>query len=100
MEPALSRLSAALVEMQSLAASAQQAQALAADVGRQQTLLQQKIEQLQKEVLLGTAPQVWRWQAVTICCCRRENLTLIAGQQLDMGAQKDFTLAAGKQLSL
>ena len=46
MEPALARLSAALVEMESLAASARQAQALAADVGRQQTLLKQKIGQL------------------------------------------------------
>ncbi|MCM7721279.1 type VI secretion system Vgr family protein, partial [Enterobacter hormaechei] len=41
MEPALARLSAALVEMKSLAACAQQAQALAADVGRQQKLLKQ-----------------------------------------------------------
>ncbi|MDD9644350.1 DUF2345 domain-containing protein, partial [Klebsiella michiganensis] len=101
MEPALSRLSAALVEMQSLAASAQQAQALAADVGRQQTLLQQKIDQLQKEVLLGTAPQgVALASGDDMLLSAQENLTLIAGQQLDMGAQKDFTLAAGKQLSL
>ncbi|STT08060.1 VgrG protein [Klebsiella michiganensis] len=101
MEPAMSRLSAALVEMQSLAASAQQAQALAADVGRQQTLLQQKIEQLQKEVLLGTAPQgVALASGDDMLLSAQENLTLIAGQQLDMGAQKDFTLAAGKQLSL
>ncbi|WP_180256454.1 type VI secretion system Vgr family protein, partial [Enterobacter hormaechei] len=49
MEPALARLSAALVEMESLAACAQQAQALAADVGRQQKLLKQKIEQLHEE---------------------------------------------------
>ena len=101
MEPAMSRLSAALVEMQSLAASAQQAQALAADVGRQQTLLQQKIEQLQKEVLLGTAPQgVALASGDDMLLSAQENLTLIAGQQLDMGAQKDFTVAAGKQLSL
>ncbi|MDU4423443.1 MAG: type VI secretion system tip protein VgrG, partial [Raoultella sp.] len=39
MGAALARLSAALVEMESLAASAQQAQALAADVSRQQKLL-------------------------------------------------------------
>ncbi|EOA1826211.1 type VI secretion system tip protein VgrG, partial [Raoultella planticola] len=45
MGAALARLSAALVEMESLAASAQQAQALAADVSRQQKLLRQKIEQ-------------------------------------------------------
>ncbi|MBN4832542.1 type VI secretion system Vgr family protein [Enterobacter hormaechei] len=101
MEPALSRLSAALVEMQSLAASAQQAQALAADVGRQQTLLQQKIEQLQKEVLLGTAPQgVALASGDDMLLSSRENLTLVAGKQLDIGAQKDFTLAAGKQISL
>lgn len=101
MEPALSRLSAALVEMQSLAASAQQAQALAADVGRQQKLLQQKIEQLQKEVLLGTAPQgVALASGDDMLLSAQKNLTLAAGQQLDVGAQKDFTLAAGKQLSL
>lgn len=57
MEPALARLSAALVEMESLAACAQQAQALAADVGRQQKLLKQKIEQLHEEVILGSAPK-------------------------------------------
>ncbi|AVL82846.1 type VI secretion system tip protein VgrG [Klebsiella oxytoca] len=101
MEPALSRLSAALVEMQSLAASAQQAQALAADVGRQQKLLQQKIEQIQKEILLATAPQgVALASGDDMLLSAQENLTLIAGKQLDLGAQKDFTLAAGKQISL
>ncbi|WP_257328880.1 type VI secretion system tip protein VgrG, partial [Raoultella planticola] len=57
MGAALARLSAALVEMESLAASAQQAQALAADVSRQQKLLRQKIEQLHEEVILGSAPK-------------------------------------------
>lgn len=101
MEPVLSRLSAALVEMQSLAASAQQAQALAADVGRQQTLLQKKIDQLQQAVLLGTAPQgVALASGDDMLLAAQENLTLVAGKQLDIGAQKDFTLAAGKQISL
>ena len=101
MQPVLSRLSAALVEMQSLSACAQQAQALAADVGRQQTLLQQKIEQLQQEVLLGTAPKgVALASGDDMLLSAQENLTLVAGKQLDVGAQKDFTLAAGKQLSL
>lgn len=101
MESALSRLSAALVEMQSLAASAQQAQALAADVGRQQKLLQQKIEQLQKEVLLGTAPQgVALASGDDMLLSAQANLTLVSGKQLDVGAQKDFTLAAGKKISL
>ncbi|WP_312416565.1 type VI secretion system tip protein VgrG [Pseudescherichia sp.] len=101
MEPVLSRLSAALVEMQSLTASAQQAQALAADVGRQQTLLQQKIEKLQQQVLLGTAPKgVALASGEDMLLSAQENLTLVAGKQLDMGAQKDFTLAAGKQIGL
>lgn len=101
MEPVQSRLSAALMEMQSLAASAQQAQALAADVGRQQMLLQQKLDRLQQAVLLGTAPQgVALASGEDMLLSAQENLTLVAGKQLDIGAQKDFTLAAGKQIGL
>ncbi|SFN14924.1 type VI secretion system secreted protein VgrG [Candidatus Pantoea varia] len=101
MQPTLARLSAALVEMQSLAASAQQAQALAADVGRQQALLQKKIEQLKGEILLGSAPQgVVLVSGEDMQLSAQDNLTLTAGKQLDVGAQKDFTLAAGEQLSL
>ncbi|WP_313572803.1 type VI secretion system tip protein VgrG [Pseudescherichia sp.] len=101
MEPALSRLSAALVEMQSLAASAQEAQALAADVGRQQRLLQKKIDRLQQAVLLGTAPHgVALASGEDMLLSAQENMTLVAGKQLDIGVQKDFTLAAGKQISL
>ena len=101
MQPALSRLSAALVEMESLAASAQQAQALAADVGRQQKLLKQKIEQLQQEVIVGSAPKGMALvSGEDMQLSASDNLTLTAGRQLDVGAQKDFTLAAGKQLSL
>lgn len=101
MEPALARLSAALVEMESLAVSAQQAQALAADVGRQQKLLKQKIEQLHEEVILGSAPKGMALvSGEDLQVSASDNLTLTAGKQLDVGAQKDFTLAAGKQLSL
>jgi len=101
MGAALARLSAALVEMESLAASAQQAQALAADVSRQQKLLRQKIEQLHEEVILGSAPKgVALVSGEDMQLSARDNLTLTAGKQLDIGAQKDFTLAAGKQLSL
>ncbi|WAH53096.1 type VI secretion system tip protein VgrG [Pseudescherichia vulneris] len=101
MEPVQSRLSAALVEMQSLAASAQQAQALAADVGRQQMLLQHKLDRLQQAVLLCTAPQgVALASGEDMLLSAQENLTLVAGKQLDIGAQKDFTLAAGKQIGL
>ncbi|OUK71285.1 type IV secretion protein Rhs [Enterobacter hormaechei] len=101
MEPALARLSAALVEMESLAACAQQAQALAADAGRQQKLLKQKIEQLHEEVILGSAPKGMALvSGEDMQLSASDNMTLTAGKQLDVGAQKDFTLAAGKQLSL
>jgi type VI secretion system secreted protein VgrG len=99
MQPVLSRLSAALTEMQSLAASAQQAQA--ADVARQQALLQKKIEGMQQEVLLGSAPQgVALVSGGDMQLSAQDNLTLTAGKQMDLGAQKDLTVAAGKQISL
>lgn len=101
MEPALARLSAALLEMESLAASALQAQALAADVSRQQKLLKQKIEQLHGEVILGSAPKgIALVSGEDMQFSASDNLTLTAGKQLDIGAHKDFTMAVGKQLSL
>ncbi|MRE41558.1 type VI secretion system tip protein VgrG [Klebsiella quasipneumoniae] len=101
MEPALARLSAALLEMESLAASALQAQALAADVSRQQKLLKQKIEQLHGEVILGSAPKgIALVSGEDMQFSASDNLTLTAGKQLDVGAHKDFTMAVGKQLSL
>lgn len=101
MEPALARLSAALLEMESLAASALQAQALAADVSSQQKLLKQKIEQLHGEVILGSAPNgIALVSGEDMQFSASDNLTLTAGKQLDVGAHKDFTMAVGKQLSL
>jgi len=101
MEATIARLTAALMEMQSLAASAKQAQALAADIGRQQALLTKKLEKLQQEVLIGSAPKgIALVSGEDIQLSAQDNLMLTAGKQLDIGSQKDFTLAAGKQLSL
>ncbi|NWC64896.1 type VI secretion system Vgr family protein [Cedecea sp. P7760] len=101
MGAALARLSAALVEMESLAASAQQARALAADVSRQQKLLKENIEQLQAEVILGSAPKGMALvSGEDMQLSAGDNLMLTAGRQLDVGAQKNVTLSAGKQLSL
>ena len=101
MEPAIARLSAAVTQMQSLSACAQQAQALAADVGRQQELLNKKLEKLQQEVLLASASQgIALASGEDMQLSANDNLTLTAGKQLDVGAQRNFTLAAGKQLSL
>ncbi|WP_299999039.1 type VI secretion system Vgr family protein [uncultured Cedecea sp.] len=101
MEPAIARISAAVAEMESLSACAQQAQALAADVGRQQELLNKKLEKLQQEVLLASASQgIALASGEDMLLSASDNLTLTAGKQLDVGAQRDFTLAVGKQLSL
>ncbi|HDS1238336.1 type VI secretion system tip protein VgrG [Pluralibacter gergoviae] len=94
-------LSSALIEMQSLSASAAQAQALAADIGRQQQLLEQRVTDLQRAVLLGSAPDgVALVSGEHMQLSAQDNLTLTAGKQMDIGAQKDVTLAAGKRMSL
>ena len=94
-------LSSAMVEMQSLSASAQQAQALAADIDRQQTLLQQKLDKLQQAVLLLSAPKgVGIVSGDSMQLYAQDSLTLTAGKHVDIGATKKFTVAAGDQISL
>jgi type VI secretion system secreted protein VgrG len=101
MQQAKALLTSALADMQSLAASAQRAQAMAADISRQQILLQQKIDKFQQAILLGSAPQgVALVSGEDMQFSAAQNLTLTAGKQIDVGAQKNFTLAAGKQISL
>ena len=101
MQQAKALLSSAMVEMQSLSASAQQAQALAADIDRQQTLLQQKLDKLQQAVLLLSAPKgVGIVSGDSMQLYAQDSLTLTAGKQVDIGATKKFTVAAGDQISL
>ncbi|WP_238486131.1 type VI secretion system Vgr family protein [Rahnella perminowiae] len=101
MQQAKALLSSAMVEMQSLSASAQQAQALAADIDRQQTLLQQKLDKLQQAVLLLSAPKgVGIVSGDSMQLYAQDSLTLTAGKQVDIGATKKFTVAAGEQISL
>lgn len=101
MQQAKALLSSAMVEMQSLSASAQQAQALAADIDRQQTLLQQKLDKLQQAVLLLSAPKgVGIVSGESMQMYAEDSLTLTAGKQVDIGATKKFTVAAGEQISL
>ncbi|PKE27427.1 type VI secretion system tip protein VgrG [Rahnella sp. AA] len=101
MQQAKALLSSARVEMQSLSTSAQQAQALAADIDRQQTLLQQKLDKLQQAVLLLSAPKgVGIVSGDSMQLYAEDSLTLTAGKQVDIGATKKFTVAAGEQISL
>lgn len=101
MQQAKALLSNAMFEMQSLSASAQQAQALAADIDRQQALLQQKLDKLQQAVLLLSAPKgVGIVSGDSMQLYADESLMLTAGEQVDIGATKAFTVAAGEQISL
>ncbi|HBZ14759.1 MAG TPA: type VI secretion system tip protein VgrG [Pantoea sp.] len=101
MQQANALLSGAMVEMQNLSASAQHAQALAADIDRQQTLLQQKLDRLQQAVLLLSAPKgVGIVSGDSMQLYAQDSLTLTAGKQVDIGAASKFTVAAGEQISL
>ncbi|WBG92694.1 type VI secretion system tip protein VgrG [Pantoea piersonii] len=101
MREAKALLTTALTEMESLAASALQAQALAADTARQQALLQERIEGLQQAVLVASAPQgVAVVSGKEMQLSAQDNLLLTTGRQADVGAQKDITLSAGKRMSL
>lgn len=101
MKQANALLSTALVQMKSLADSALHVQALAADIDRQQSLLQQKVDSLREAVLLASAPEgVALASGDDMQLSASDNITLIAGNQINLGSQKDLTLASGKQISL
>lgn len=100
MPRAKAQLSTALMEMRTLAASAQQAQALSANIERQQAFLQKRLDQLQQAVLLGSAPEgIALASGEDLQLSAGRNLTLTAGDQLDIGVMKKFTLAAGGMMS-
>ena len=100
MEQAQSQLTTALMEMQTLAKSAEHANALTANIQQQQACLEKKLIQLQKAVLLASAPDgIALTSGDNLQLSATENLTLTASQQVDIGAFKKFTLAAGEMMS-
>lgn len=93
-------LSGALIEMQTLSESARQAQALAASIEEQKKSLEQKLDSLQKAVLLGSAPDgIALVSSNNVQLASEKNITLTASKQVDIGAIKNFTLAAGEVMS-
>lgn len=93
-------LSGALIEMQTLSESARQAQALAASIEEQKKSLEQKLDSLQKAVLLGSAPDgIALVSSDNVQMASEKNITLTASKQVDIGAIKNFTLAAGEVMS-
>jgi type VI secretion system secreted protein VgrG len=101
MEAALAQLEDALSELRSLAASAQNAQALLANIANQQTLLDQKVRDLKQSVILASAPAgVVLTSGEQLMASATDDLTLRTGANLNAFAMRNAQIAAADGISL
>ncbi len=101
MAPAIERLNQSAAEMNRLNLLAQQAKALTCDLESQNSLLENRLKDLQSAALLGSAPQgVAFTSGEHLQMTSKQNTILSAGQHLDMGAMKNITLAASESVGL
>lgn len=101
MAPAIERLNQSAAEMKRLNLLAQQAQALTCDLESQNSLLENRLRDLQSAALLGSAPQgVAFTSGEHLQMTSKQNTILSAGQHLEMGAMKNITLAASESVGL
>jgi type VI secretion system secreted protein VgrG len=101
MAPAIERLNQSAAEMKRLNLLAQQAQALTCDLESQNSLLENRLRDLQSAALLGSAPQgVAFTSGEHLQMTSKQNTILSAGQHLDMGAMKNMTLSASESVGL
>lgn len=101
MAPAIERLNQSAAEMKRLNLLAQQAQALTCDLETQNSLLENRLRDLQSAALLGSAPQgVAFTSGEHLQMTSKHNTILSAGQHLDMGAMKNITLSASESVGL
>lgn len=101
MEVALSQLEQARMDMQSLTEAARKAKALVADIDAQQTLLGERLNSLSAQVILASAPQgIGLTSGEHTQIATTENMILTAGNQIDIGAINDVTVAAGGGVGL
>jgi len=99
MAPAIERLNQSAAEMKRLNLLAQQAQALTSDLESQNSLLENRLKDLQSAALLGSAPQgVAFTSGEHLQMTSKQNTILSAGQHLDMGAMKNITLSASESV--
>lgn len=100
MQEALQHLGAAQSQMQQLAQAAQAAQADAADAKAMNDVLQSQIKDLQQAVmLLSASASIAVVSPETIQHSAGSNLTLTAGDNVDVGAMRRFTVVAGELIS-
>lgn len=101
MAPAINAIQQANSQMQALNGAAEAAGALVADIQTQINLLTNRIKNLQSAVLLASAPQgVAITSGEHLQMTSTGNTMINAGQQLDIGAMKNLSLAAEKKLGL
>ncbi|WP_374624565.1 type VI secretion system Vgr family protein [Pandoraea sp.] len=101
MQAALSQLRAALDEAESMRTLAQQATAELAEVKAQQALLEDSFKDLQKAVILLSAPDgIGAVTPKSIQLSGGEHLTATAGANTDFSVGHNFTVASGKAISL
>ncbi|UEP23366.1 type VI secretion system tip protein VgrG [Burkholderia ambifaria] len=81
--------------------SANAAKALQADIDQQRVLIQQKLKQLQKPVIVATAPDgVGIVSGQQMQLAARKQMFVTAGDGLDIGVMKRIAVAAGEAISL
>ena len=101
MAPAIERRNLSVAEMNRLNLLAQQAKVLTCDLESQNSLLENRLKDLQSAALLGSAPQgVAFTSGEHLQMTSKQNTILSAGQHLDMGAMKNITLAASESVGL
>jgi type VI secretion system secreted protein VgrG len=101
MQAALSQLRAALAEAESLRAVAEQATAELAEVKAQQVQLEEGFKDLQRAVILLSAPEgIGLVTPKSIQLSSGENITATSTENADFSIVKRFTVAAGDAVSL
>jgi type VI secretion system secreted protein VgrG len=101
MQAAVTQLRAALAQAESMRTLAQQATAELAEVKAQQAQLENAFRDLQKAVILLSAPEgIGAVTPKSIQLSAGEHLTATARANADFSVGRDFTVAAGQAVSL
>ena len=98
---AKAQLDDALSLMQDLTDSAQAARAHVAEIEQQRQFLEQRLDRLQKSVILASAPDgIALTSGHHLQLAASRNITVNAGGSADIGVLRKLTVAAGEAISL
>jgi type VI secretion system secreted protein VgrG len=101
MQAVRAELAEAVQRMRGLDQAAQAAQAYANEVDKQRDFLVQRLDKLQKAVILLGAPDgVALTSGDQLQLSAKRNLTVTAGENVDLGAGRNVTLSAANAVSV